>query len=216
MPAVKTADQATLTFAAAGALTGSTGCNQFGGTYVQERHVPDDHARSHDAEGVRRPSGHRAGDRDPRCVVQGRLVLSGQVPHPVGQRQVHLAHVRRGAPRVSRARRGTQPASTTARAAYDASADTEKVTAVFAADGKLTGTGGCNTYNTTYTTTDSNGLTLGQIASTAMACAGQRMQIEQEYFADLARSRPTSVRADELTLKDSGGATQVTYALAGG
>ncbi len=44
-------------------------------------------------------------------------------------------------------------------------------TADFRADGKLSGSGGCNQYNAEYTTTASNGITITQPITTLMACA---------------------------------------------
>ncbi len=61
------------------------------------------------------------------------------------------------------------------------------ITAVFASDGNLSGSGGCNQYNTTYTLQDDQ-ITLGPIASTQMACA-TGMETEQAYFQALA-NRP--------------------------
>ena len=211
-PAVKTADEATLTFAAAGALTGSTGCNQFGGSYVQ------------DGTSLTITPGAmtKKACTDPAATAQETAILaalSKVASYSAGKSLTLLASDKSTLLTYAAASSGLAGTSWHAtginngKGGVDANADTEKVTAVFGADGTLTGTGGCNSYNTTYTTTDSNGLTLGQIASTAMACADSAMQIEQEYFAALGKVTTYEREGSRLTLKDSGGATQVTYAL---
>ena len=60
------------------------------------------------------------------------------------------------------------------------------ITATFSStDGQMGGEGGCNSYSTTYQSTDDGGLTIdGPIAATAMACL-EGMEVEQAYFAAL-------------------------------
>jgi heat shock protein HslJ len=77
------------------------------------------------------------------------------------------------------------------------------VTAVFA-DGQVTGSAGCNTYNATYTASGSN-LTFGTAATTAMACDPAVNAFEQEYLANLAAAGSYTATADKLTIYESGG-----------
>src|SRR5262249_33694844 len=65
---------------------------------------------------------------------------------------------------------------------------TEHLTALFGPDGALSGSGGCNDFNATYTVRGSDGLTIGAIASTRKACADDVMQEESAYFTALANT----------------------------
>ena len=94
-----------------------------------------------------------------------------------------------------------------------AQAGTELVTAVFGADGTLSGSGGCNTYSSSYTTTGTDQITIGPVAATAMACPEPAMQIEQEYFAALGNVTTYQIDGNSLTLRDDAGAAQATFAL---
>ena len=89
---------------------------------------------------------------------------------------------------------------------------TEKVTAIFGDDGTISGSGGCNTYSGPYTTSEPNGITIGPLAATQMACTDDDVSaMEQEYFAALAAATTYTIEGDRLTLRDADGATQVSY-----
>ncbi len=60
----------------------------------------------------------------------------------------------------------------------ETNAQTEALTATFAEDGSLSGSGGCNTFNAGYTVEGADGLTIGPIASTKMACPDEVMTAE--------------------------------------
>ena len=87
---------------------------------------------------------------------------------------------------------------------------TEQITAVFGPNGGLAGSGGCNDYNATYTVSG-DALTLGPVAATKKACADDVMTEENAYFAALGNVATFDIKGTTLTLRDSGGATQVTY-----
>ena len=87
---------------------------------------------------------------------------------------------------------------------------TEQITAVFGPNGGLAGSGGCNDYNATYTVSG-DALTLGPVAATKKACADDVMTEENAYFAALGNVATFDIRGTTLTLRDSGGAAQVTY-----
>jgi heat shock protein HslJ len=95
--------------------------------------------------------------------------------------------------------------------AVESNAQTEALTATFAEDGTLSGSGGCNTFNAGYTVEGADGLIIGPIASTRMACSDDVMAAESAYFAALENVATYSVSAGTLTLRDADGATQVTY-----
>ena len=85
-----------------------------------------------------------------------------------------------------------------------------EVTAIFAEDGTVAGSGGCNTFNGTYTV-DGAGIAFGPIASTKMACEQPAMDQETTFFAALAASSTYAISGDELELRDPDGALQVGF-----
>ncbi len=87
-----------------------------------------------------------------------------------------------------------------------------EVSAVFAGDGSLAGSGGCNHYSGTYTV-DGGGLVVEPVAGTLRACLEPPGVGEQEtsYFAALARVATWSSREDRLELRGADGALQVEY-----
>jgi heat shock protein HslJ len=84
------------------------------------------------------------------------------------------------------------------------------VTAIFGADGKLSGNAGCNTYNGTYTT-DGDKITIGPLATTRMACEQAVMDQETAYLNALANAATFNLGKDSLELRDANGALQVDY-----
>jgi heat shock protein HslJ len=92
-----------------------------------------------------------------------------------------------------------------------AQAGTEQVTATFNADGTVSGSGGCNTYNAPYTTPATGQITFGAVASTMKACPDAVMLVEQDFFTALGKATNYEIDGTTLTLRDAGGATQVTF-----
>jgi heat shock protein HslJ len=84
------------------------------------------------------------------------------------------------------------------------------VTAIFGADGKLTGNGGCNTYNGTYTL-DGDKITIGPLATTRMACEQAVMDQETAYLNALAKASTYTLGKGTLELRDADGALLVDY-----
>lgn len=87
---------------------------------------------------------------------------------------------------------------------------TVTITAVFGADGKITGSGGCNNYTAAYTV-DGSSITIESPAAAQMACAELVNQQESEYFYLLEGNGTYEIRGDKLTLKDSSGQTTIEY-----
>lgn len=85
-----------------------------------------------------------------------------------------------------------------------------EVTAIFAEDGTVAGSGGCNNFNGTYTI-DGAGIAFGPIASTKMACEQPAMDQETAFLAALAASSTYAISGDELELRDADGALQVGF-----
>ena len=86
------------------------------------------------------------------------------------------------------------------------------ITAIFGADGSLSGNGGCNSYNSTYKV-DGDKITIGPVSSTRMACEQDVMDQEQAYFAALANSSTFTLGKGALELRSADGALQVDYTL---
>jgi heat shock protein HslJ len=87
------------------------------------------------------------------------------------------------------------------------------VTAVYRADGQLTGNDGCNDYFTTYQIEGDSITIAPEIGSTRMACADEALaEQSQQYYMALSTATTWSVDPQgSLELRDDGGALQVRY-----
>jgi heat shock protein HslJ len=90
---------------------------------------------------------------------------------------------------------------------------TETVTAMFAAGGAMSGFAGCNQYNAAYTLSGTNQISITGVATTRKACDDAAMTLENEYVAALGKAATYEIAGDQLTLRDASGAMQVTYVL---
>ena len=72
------------------------------------------------------------------------------------------------------------------------------------ADGRVSGSAGCNTYNASYEV-DGESLQLGDIASSLMACPPLADPIENEYLGKLRAVDGWRIERDELVLVDGDG-----------
>jgi heat shock protein HslJ len=92
-----------------------------------------------------------------------------------------------------------------------------EVTATFGADGRVTGSGGCNRYFGPFERAG-EALRIGPLASTRMACLDPVGASEQEaaFFAALERGTTWSIREDRLQLRAADGALQVDFRPAAG
>ncbi len=84
------------------------------------------------------------------------------------------------------------------------------LTSEFTSAGNVSGSGGCNRYSGTFTSSVS-AIQISSIASTQMACAPKIMAQESIFLKALASARSYSVSGGKLTLKASGGRTLVTF-----
>jgi heat shock protein HslJ len=84
------------------------------------------------------------------------------------------------------------------------------VTAEFGAEGDLTGFGGCNNYNTTYSVRGDE-ITISAPASTQMACVDSAMQLEQAYLNTLASAQKYDIQGNELVLRDGSDEATATF-----
>lgn len=76
----------------------------------------------------------------------------------------------------------------------------QPLTVTFAADGRVSGSGGCNTFVGRYTVDDQT-LSVGPLASTRRACATPELQAqEQRFLQDLQQVTRVEVSGPQLTL----------------
>jgi heat shock protein HslJ len=88
---------------------------------------------------------------------------------------------------------------------------TSPIVAAFAPDGTLTGSGGVNSYSSTYKVAGSQ-MTIGpEITSTKMTGSEQLMAQEARYLDALAKTASYKIESYQLTLADQSGAALATY-----
>ena len=87
------------------------------------------------------------------------------------------------------------------------------ITARFAADGKVSGFSGCNSYSGPYTTSGSSISVSRKMAVTQKACARAVMQQERLYLAALTAAKTYSIAGDILKLRGRSGLTLATFAV---
>jgi len=84
------------------------------------------------------------------------------------------------------------------------------MTAVFAEDGMVNGSGGCNTYSAGYET-DGDNMTIQQAISTLIACDQPIMDQETAFLAALQQTATFDLGEDTLTLHAADGALLVSF-----
>jgi heat shock protein HslJ len=82
-----------------------------------------------------------------------------------------------------------------------------KYTIEFATDGTFTAKADCNNLSGSYTTTSSNGLTIGPIATTLAACPED--SFAPQYVAGLDQAASYAIADDQLTITLTDGGTLV-------
>jgi heat shock protein HslJ len=85
------------------------------------------------------------------------------------------------------------------------------VTASFEPDGRIMGSGGCNTYTGPYTLSGRD-LRIGPLASTRRACEPAILDQETRFLAALGRVTTFDTSGPTVMLRDAGGAMQVVLA----
>ena len=85
-------------------------------------------------------------------------------------------------------------------------------TLVFGNDGKVSGSGGCNSFGGGYTVSGST-ITFSELASTLMACEGPRMDVEGQYLGALQGTGTFSLGGGTLVIT---GAKDVRLTFASG
>ena len=91
-----------------------------------------------------------------------------------------------------------------------------EITATFTADGKLTGSAGCNTYSSTYQA-DAGSISIAEPVTTRMSCPEPEgvMEQEQAFLSALALTRRYSVDGGGLSLLTAEGTFTATFAPVG-
>ena len=84
-----------------------------------------------------------------------------------------------------------------------------EVTADFA-EGRISGTGGCNNYFAEYQT-EGDQITTGNVGSTKMLCPDNVMQLEQEYIIAVDTVERYEIDGDELHLYYASGKSVLTF-----
>jgi heat shock protein HslJ len=190
-----------------GKVSGSGGCNQFGGSYTQDGDAltigeivstqmacgakADAEERAYLAALKRVASWRRDEDELTLADTDGRELLRYREASPVGS---WTATSIRLPDAVSSPLPGTE------------------ITAEFGDDGKLTGSSGCNTYSATYKT-DGAKITIGTAGGTEMACDKPKgvMEQEQAYLSALPLAASYRVEGSMLSLLKADGTYVATY-----
>ena len=81
------------------------------------------------------------------------------------------------------------------------------------ADGKVSGSAGCNVYNAPVTISGAT-IKVGTAATTMMACDADRTALEQAYLGNLAKAATFTATSDTLTMFDSAGKSILVYSAA--
>lgn len=85
------------------------------------------------------------------------------------------------------------------------------LTANFQQGGALDGSGGCNTFNTTYQTNDGFRLLINPLSSTQIACDQPIMDQENQYFSLLPQMTRFTTDGQNMTLTDTAGSQSIQY-----
>lgn len=201
----------TLAFAADGSFAGSTGCNRIMGTYTQDGQSLTMASGPMTLKACQGP----VAAQEAAIVAALPLVTSFTLETALVLQDADGNALLTYAPGMS-SLAGTSWQATginNGKEAVVGMDGTEQVTAVFGADGTLSGSGGCNTYSGTFTTSGVDQITIGALAATEMACPEPAMEIEQQYFAALGNVATYQIDGTTLTLRDADGATQAMFTL---
>jgi heat shock protein HslJ len=209
--AVTAGEVGTLVFAADGSFAGSTGCNRIMGTYTQDGSSLTFASGPMTLKACEGP----VAAQEAAVVAALPLVASFTQETSLVLQDAEGATLLTYAPGLSTLA-GTSWQATginNGKEAVVGMDGTEQVTLAFGDDGTVSGSGGCNTYSGPYTTSGTDQLTIGTLASTMKACEEQVMETEQMFFAALENVATYQLEGNTLTLRDAGGATQAMFTL---
>jgi len=205
-------EPAALVFAADGRFTGSTGCNNLAGDYT----VSGSKLTVSPGPMTKRACVDDAGNAQEQAVLAGLTSVTG-----FGVDGDRLTISDAGGRTLLVFERGPEGLTDTAWTVSGINTGTAVVSsefigalnATFAADGTVSGSGGCNTFSGTYT--DDNGsVAITGLQSTEIGCEPERATLESQYFAALGRAATYELTPSSLTLRDADGAIQVMFTTA--
>jgi heat shock protein HslJ len=204
---------AALDFGADGTLSGTTGCNRFGGTFSQdgsnlaiELGPMTLVACSDEATTAQEGAIVDGMSRVASFTTSGQLALLGDDGAVLLIYDPNTADLEGTSWAATGVNNGTGGVESTAL--------TQTISAAFAAGGALSGFAGCNQYNADYETSGSDELTITNVVTTRMACAQDAMTLESRFTTALAKVAGYSISGTTLTLRDADEATQLTFAAA--
>ena len=206
----------TLDFGESGRVSGTGGCNQYSGDYTATGSSISFGAMN----STRMFCEGAAGSTENAYLADLALITSWAVPAdaPMGT-QLTLTG-KDGTPSLVFGPTRQTAADLAGTTWYLFSTDgtetgTETQTLIFASDGTVSGSGGCNSISGGYSATDME-LTFGPLASTMMYCDGPVGVAETTYFADLAKITTWSIgTGGSLTLSGAEGTPSLVFASAG-
>jgi len=209
VPAAPT-NPASLLFHPDSTFTGSTGCNQFSGTYTTDGRqlsltvgpmtlaaCPGPLLQAQEAAIVRllpQVTAFRSAAETLELTAAGDRTVLSYVAGAGGLEGTSWT--------VTGVNNGTGGVET--------SALTEKLTVGFGPAGAFTAFGGCNTLAGTYATSGANGVTVTDVASTQMSCGADADALESEFAGALGKVTTYTIAGDTATLLSADGSTQVS------
>jgi heat shock protein HslJ len=190
-----------------GQASGSSGCNQFGGSYTVDGNSLELGEIAMTSMGCPPPADEV--ERASMDALQGTAGwrLEGEELVLVDGDDAELLRYRPASPEGSWVATGLLQGD-----AFTSILIGSEITATFDEDGALTGSAGCNTYNSTYTT-DGSTIEVDEPSSTRMACPEPEGVMDQEaaYLAALPTAAAFRVSGGLLELLSAEGSAVVTY-----
>jgi heat shock protein HslJ len=198
---------------AAGKVSGSAGCNRYFGAYTlggNNRLLFDDRMGS-----TQMACAQSLADQERRylallAAVNSREIRDGMLLLRDKQGQLVLQY-RAEAPLTLENTSWQATGINNGRGGVVSSAATARVIAMFA-NGKVSGSSGCNNYSAKYEINDSQ-ITIGRITTTRWQCTEPEgvMVQEREFLQALAAATQYILTAGRLELRDGKGSLQVTF-----
>ena len=210
---VDAAAVAALDFGTDGTVSGTTGCNNFNGTFTQDG----------DDLTIELGPMTRAACTDDATTAQERAITEGLAKVAAFTSTGQLALLDGDGAAIliydanSAGLEGTSWSATgvnNGTGGVESSTLTETISLSFRAEGAVGGFAGCNQYNGSYATSGTDGLTISDVAITRKACEDDAMTLESQYTAALAKVATYAISGNTLTLRDADGATQATFTAA--
>ncbi|MFO7640154.1 MAG: META domain-containing protein [Candidatus Competibacteraceae bacterium] len=203
--------EATATFAA-GAVSGSGGCNRFTAGYTLEG----------DRLTIERGASTMMACPEPQATVEQAFMAALEATKIYRIENGGLVLLDAGSQEIATFK-PLEPAALTGvtwraifynngRGAAVSVLDGSTITATFDADGRVSGSAGCNRYHAAYTV-DGSSITIQAPASTRMACSKPEgvMQQEQEYLNALPTAAAYAIHGEQLELRTAEGALVASF-----